>query len=148
LAEINRAHARRLFDLVVVEVDPQSIRLVPRQHKGNVLMCGYADFQIGLHQEIDGVRQVIPWMTLCGNAIKLMNDKIHFDPKSEKGKTPNTETGKFPYFPVWMPRTAEARAVFSEKISRLPEIRQLVERAVSEVSTPTAAATASADNPF
>ncbi len=148
MAEINRAHARRLFDLVVVEVDPKSIRLVPRQHKGNVLMCGYADFQIGLHQEIDGVLQVIPWTTLCGNAIKLMNDRIHFDPKSEKGKKEDPETGKFPYFPVWLPRTAEARAVFNEKISRLPEIQQLVERAISEVSTPTANAAASADNPF
>jgi len=149
LAEINRAHARRLFDLLVIEVDPKSVRLVPRQHKGNVLMCGYADFKVGLHQEIDGVRQVIPWTILCGNSIKLINDKIHFDPKSEKGKKPDEKTGKFPYFPVWMPQTAEARAVFSEKVSRLPIIQQMVERAISEVSTPAAAnAAASADNPF
>ncbi len=132
---------------MVVEVDPKSIRLVPRQHKGNVLMCGYADFMIGLCQEIDGVRQVIPWTTLCGNAIKLMGDRIHFDPKGEKGTKPDPETGRYPYFPVWFPRSAESRAVFNEKVSRLPEIRQLVEQAVEAVSQPAATA-ASADNPF
>ena len=147
MAEVNRAHARRLFDLLVVEVDPKSVRCVPRQHKGNVLFCGYVDFNIGLHQEIDGRQEVIPWTTLCGNSIKLMGDIIHFDPKSEKGKKPDEKTGKFPYFPAWFPRTAEARAVFNEKIKRLPEIQQLVERAITEASTPAASA-ASADNPF
>lgn len=147
MAEINRAHARCLFDLMHIEVDPKSVRLVARQHKGNVLFCGYVDFSIGLVQEIDGQRQVIPWTTLCGNAIKLMGDKIHFDPKGEKGKRQNPETGKYPYFPVWFPRTAESRAVFNEKITRLPEIRKLVEDAITQVSAPAAAA-ANGDNPF
>lgn len=147
MAEINRAHARRLFDLMHIEVDPKSVRLVPRQHKGDVLFCGYVDFSIGLIQEIDGRHEVIPWMILCGNAIKLMGDKIHFDPKGEKGKRQDSDTGKYPYFPVWFPRTAEARAVFNEKITRLPEIRKLVERAVSEVSHDVAI-TGDVDNPF
>jgi hypothetical protein len=147
LAEINRAQARRLFDLMVVEVDPKSIRLAPRQHKANILFCGYADFIIGLNQVIDGVQQVIPWTTLCGNAIKLMNDKIHFDPKGEKGKKEDPKTGKIPYYPVWFPRTAEARAVFNAKITRLPEIQKLVEDAVATVS-PAASTSTSSDNPF
>jgi len=147
LAEINKAHARRLFDLIHIEVDPKSVRFAPRQHKGNVLFCGYVDFLIGLTQEIDGLIQVIPWTTLCGNAIKLMGDKIHFDPKHEEGRQRDPDTGKHPYFPVWFPRTAESRAVFNEKISRLPEIRELVERAVSEVSHAGGAA-GSGDNPF
>ena len=141
MAEINRAHARRLFDLLVIEVDPKSVRLVPRQHKGNVLMCGYADFQIGLHQEIDGVRQVIPWTTLCGNSIKLMNDKIHFDPKSEAGKGERAGT----YFPHWFPMTAEARAVLTEKVKRDPQIITLCEEAVAGLATPVAVADG---NPF
>ena len=147
MAEINRTHARRLFDLVVVEVDTRSIRLKPKQHKGGVLFCGYVDFLIGLLQEIDGVRQVIPWTTLCGTSIKLMGDKIHFDPKAEPGRTPDPKTGKIPYYPVWFPRTAEARAVFTAKIARLPEIQRMVEKAVTQVSNSVAAA-GDGRNPF
>jgi hypothetical protein len=133
---------------MVIEVDPESIRLKPRQHKGNVLFCGYANFRIGLHQEIDGVRQVIPFVTLVGSAIKLMGERIHFDPKAEPGKKPDPKTGKIPYFPVWFPRSPESRAVFNAKLARLPEIQQLVQQAVAEVSRRTGRSARGDNNPF
>ncbi len=130
--ELDREKAALLFEKVGLEVT--NTRIHPRQHKGNVVFVGYADFQI----TIDGT----PLIQLCGNSIKLMNEQIHFDPKSEAGR--GQRAGQ--YFPHWFPMTAESRAVLAEKLKRDPQIIDMVQKAISQLSsTPIVAADG---NPF
>ena len=130
--EFDKDQAAHLFDRIGISVT--NTRVHPRQHKGNVIFCGYADLQLS----IDG----IPVIQLCGNSIKLMGDQIHFDPKSEAGK--GDRQGQ--YFPHWFPMTAEARAVLTETLKRDPAIIAMCEEAIAKlaISTPAVAA----NNPF
>lgn len=130
--ELDREKAALLFEKVGLEVT--NTRIHPRQHKGSVVFVGYADFQI----TINGT----PLIQLCGNSIKLMNEQIHFDPKSEAGKGQRSDQ----YFPHWFPMTAESRAVLTEKLKRDPQIIDMVQQAISQLSsTPI---TAADGNPF
>lgn len=130
--ELDREIAAALFERVDLNVI--CARFLPRQHKGNVVFVGYADFQV----TVDG----IPLIQLCGNSIKVMNEQIHFDPKSEAGRGQRADQ----YFPHWFPMTAEARAVLTEKVKRHPQIIDMVMQAISQLSsTPIAAADG---NPF
>jgi hypothetical protein len=129
--ELNKEQAAHLFDRL--EVNVTNTRIHPRQHKGNVVFCGYADFQIN----IDG----IPVIQLCGNSIKLMGDQVHFDPKSEAGR--GERQGQ--YFPHWFPMTAEARAALTELIKRDPQIDAMCREAIEKLNV---AAPAASGNPF
>jgi len=102
------------------------VRVAPRQHKGNVIFVGYADIQTWLFR--DGV--AIPFITLCGNSIKLIGDQIHFDPKSERGKGDRSND----YFPHWFPGAGEARAVLTHKLAEDPKIQEMVRLAVASLS--------------
>ncbi len=130
--EFDKNQAAHLFDRLGISV--ANVRIHPRQHKGNVVFCGYADFQIS----IDGISV----LQLCGNSIKIMGDQIHFDPKSEAGK--GERQGH--YFPHWFPMTAEARAALSELLKRDPKITAMCEEAISKLTA--AAPTVAAGNPF
>lgn len=132
MADFNREIASFIFEHIEVAVIKQ--RLSPRQHKGNVVFCGYADFQIS----IGGT----PFLHLCGNAIKLIGDQVHFDPKSEAGKGENAGS----FFPCWFPMTGESRAVLTEKLKRNPKIISMCEEALNQLNG-NASATA-AGNPF
>ena len=137
MAEINQAHARRLYNRLVVSVDPKSVRFKPRQHKGDVLFCGYVDLQIGLTEGIDGVMETIPLLVLCGSTVKVIGGKVRFEPKKEK--TSEKSTSEKPYHSVWYPSTPGARAVLDTKVSRLPVIRDMVEQAMRQVNMSPAA---------
>jgi hypothetical protein len=127
---IDQDQAAALWEQMGVTVD--KLRLAPRQHKGNVIFCGYADIQIWMfHQGV-----AIPFITLTGNSIKLMGDQIHFDPKSERGK--GTRSGDF--FPHWYPVTPAARAVLTRKLQEIPQVIAMVEQAVSQLSAAAGAA--------
>ncbi len=129
--EFDKDQAAHLFDRIGISVT--NARAHPRQHKGNVIFCGYADIQIRIDE--------VPMIQLCGNSIKLMGDQIHFDPKSEAGR--GDRAGQ--YFPHWFPMTAEARAVLTELLKRDPAIIAMCEEAVAKIN----AATPMADgNPF
>ncbi len=130
--EFDKNQAAHLFDRLGISV--ANVRMHPRQHKGNVVFCGYADFQIS----IDGISV----LQLCGNSIKIMGDQIHFDPKSEAGK--GERQGH--YFPHWFPMTAEARAALSELIKRDPKIISMCEEAITQLTA--AAPKLDAGNPF
>lgn len=118
--EFDKDQAALLFDRLGVTVT--GVRVLPRQHKGSVVFCGYADFQI----DIDG----IPVLQLCGNSVKLMSDEIHFDPKSEPGA--GSRAGH--HFPHWFPMTAEARAVLTEKLKRDPQIIAMCEETITQLT--------------
>ena len=127
---IDQDQAAALWEQVGITVE--KIRLAPRQHKGNVIFCGYADFQMWMfHQGV-----AIPFITLPGNSIKLIGDQIHFDPKSERGK--GERAGEF--FPHWYPNTPAGRAMLTRKLQDLPEIVQMVESAVAKLSAAAPAA--------
>ena len=102
--ELNRQVAAKLYDLLTLKVS--NVRVNPRQHRGEVIFVGYADFQI----ELNG----IPFIQLCGNSIKLIGDSVHFDPKSERGSGDRSNH----FFPHWFPMTAEVRAVLNEQLKR------------------------------
>jgi len=141
---INRAHARRLFDLLEVEID--NVNLYPREYRGGIRLCGFADFLISVRQQDLGS---IPLLQMNGNAIKLVGKDIRFDPKSEPGKKVDPVTHRTPYFPHWFPRTVEVRAVLDIKISRHPKIQGLVAEAIEALSRPpTHVRATSSDNPF
>ncbi len=129
--EFDKDQAAHLFDRIGISVT--NIRVHPRQHKANVIFCGYADLQFS----IDG----IPVIQLCGNSIKLMGDQIHFDPKSEQGK--GDRQGQ--YFPHWFPMSAEARASITELLKRDPAVITMCEEAVAQIN---AAAPDADGNPF
>ena len=118
--ELNRQIAAALFEMIEVKVT--STRVNPRQHKGNVVFVGYADFQI----EVQG----IPFLQMCGNSIKLMGENVHFDPKSERGKGDRTDH----FFPHWFPMTGEARAVINEKIKRDDTIISMCHEAMNALT--------------
>lgn len=125
---IDQAQAASLWEKVGVTAD--KLRLAPRQHKGNVVFCGYADIHIWI---FDGGK-AIPFLTLTGNSIKLIGDQLHFDPKSERGK--GTRSGEF--FPHWYPNTPAARAMLSRKLQELPELIEMAEQAISQLAAPAA----------
>lgn len=110
-------------------------RLAPKQHKGNVVFVGYADLTV----QVGG----IDFLSLPGTSIKLMGDQIHFDPKSEKARD-----GSNRWFPLWLPVSAEARAVLTELVKADPQIVEMVQNAVAVVTQPAAASAASDGNPF
>ncbi len=130
--ELDRERAAILFEKIGLEVT--NARILPRQHKSNVIFVGYADFQI----DVDG----IPLVQLCGNSIKLLNGQIHFDTKNEAGK--GQRAGQ--YLPHWFPITAEARAVLTEKLKRDPQIIDMVTQALSQLSSTSTAG--ASGNPF
>lgn len=105
-----------------VQLSTRNHRLYAKQHKGNVLFVGYADLTI----QIGGV----DFLSLPGTSIKLMGDQIHFDPKQEQARD-----GSDRYFPLWLPVSAEARAVLDQLIKADPGIIQMVEQAVDKVTT-------------
>ncbi len=131
MADFDKEIAAYLYDHIGIIVT--NAHSHPRQHKGNVVFCGYADFQVS----IDG----IPVLQMCGNSIKLMGDQIHFDPKSEAGK--GDRAGNF--FPHWFPMTREARIVLTEKLKRDPAIIAMCDEAISKLDIAPAVA---AGNPF
>jgi len=133
MAELDRETAAYLFEHIEIAVTKS--RIHPRQHKGDVVFCGYADFQVSF----DGV----PFLQLCGNPIKLMGNQIRFDPKSEKGTGDRAGS----HFPCWFPMTAEARAVITEKLKRSSEIVAMCDAAVHELRGETSEALPDA-NPF
>lgn len=116
---LNREIAAHLWQYV--QVGTRNHRLLPKQHKGNVLFVGYVDITI----QIGG----IDFLSLPGTSIKLMGDQIHFDPKQEQARD-----GSSRYFPVWLPVSAEARAVLTELIKLDPDIIAMVEQAVAKVT--------------
>jgi len=117
--EIDSTIAAQIWDRVGITVE--NIRLAPRQHRGNVVFCGYADFILWLWIST-GEGTAAPLVHLCGNSIKLIDGELHFDPKSERGK--NERSSKF--FPHWLPAGAEARAVLTRKLEQLPEIQEMI----------------------
>lgn len=131
--EFSKEIAAHLWQYVTVST--RNHRLFPKQHKGNVLFVGYADITL----IVGGVE----FLSLPGNSIKLMGDQIHFDPKQEKARD-----GSDRYFPLWLPVSAEARAVLTELLKADPNIIEMVEQAVAQVTVPAAAASASGGNPF
>jgi hypothetical protein len=131
---LNKEVAAHLWQYVTVGT--RNHRLLPKQHKGNVLFVGYADITL----QIGGV----DFLSLPGTSIKLMGDQVHFDPKQEKARD-----GSDRYFPVWLPVSAESRAVLSELIKADSDIIEMVEQAVAKVTVQ--APTGSSDsngNPF
>lgn len=131
MADFDKAIAAYLYDHLEITVTKS--HLAPRLHKGSVIFCGYADFQVSIDK--------IPFLQLCGNSIKLMGDQVHFDPKSEEGK--GDRAGSF--FPHWFPMTREARIVLTEKLKRDPAIIAMCDEAVSQLTPATSAV---ANNPF
>jgi hypothetical protein len=109
-------------------------RLAPKQHKGNVVFVGYVDLTL----QVGG----IDFLSLPGTSIKIMGDQIHFDPKSEQARD-----GSNRWFPLWMPVSAEARAVLSELVKADPQIVEMAHNAVAAVTQPGAAASSNG-NPF
>lgn len=118
-----------------VTVSTRNHRLFPKQHKGNVLFVGYADITL----IVGGVE----FLSLPGNSIKLMGDQVHFDPKQEKARD-----GSDRYFPLWLPVSAEARAVLTELIKADPQIIEMCHQAVAQVTQPATSETATSGNPF
>ncbi len=129
---IDQFQAAHLWDSIGVTVE--NIRMAPRQHKGNVIFCGYADILVWIFA--DG--NTIPLIHLCGNSIKIMGNDIHFDPKSERGKGDRKDH----FFAHWFPLTGASRAVLTQKIAGIPEIQEMCARAMHQLTegTPTAAA--------
>jgi hypothetical protein len=130
---LNKEIAAHLWQYV--QVSTRNHRLYAKQHKGNVLFVGYADLTL----QIGGV----DFLSLPGTSIKLMGDQIHFDPKQEKARD-----GSDRYFPLWLPVSAEARAVLTELIKADPGIVEMVEQAVAKVTQPGAPAVSTSPNPF
>ena len=121
---IDLDQAATLWNLFEITVD--EVRIRPRQHKGNVIFVGYADFQVWLFKG----RTSIPLITLCGNSIKLIGDQIHFDPKSEPGK--GGRSGD--YFPHWRPISPEGRAVITRKLVENAEIQEMVKLGLAKLA--------------
>ena len=119
--EFNQAHAAALWNLVGVTID--NVRVAPRQHKGNVTFIGYADIQVWLFTP----EGTIPFLTLCGNSIKLINEGLHFDPKSERGK--GNRSGDF--FPIWLPSGGASRALLTKKLAENAGIQEMVAQATA-----------------
>jgi len=143
--EIDANAAAILWERVGLTVD--NIRLAPRQHKGNVIFCGYADILVWIYPngaETGETGEAIPLIQLCGNSIKLMGDQIHFDPKSERGKGDRKDH----FFPHWFPMTGAARSVLTLKLSENLDIRNMITEAVNQLAGGTPAAVASGGNPF
>jgi hypothetical protein len=135
---IDQAQAAHLWELMGVTVE--NIRLAPRQHKGNVVFCGYADILIWIFAG----GSAVPLVHLCGNSIKLMGDQIHFDPKSERGKGERSAH----FFPHWFPMSGAARAAMTQKLSEDADIQKMITDAVNQLAGGTPAAVASGGNPF
>jgi hypothetical protein len=110
-----------------VQLSTRNHRLLPKQHKGNVLFVGYADLTL----QIGGV----DFLSLPGTSIKLMGDQVHFDPKQEQARD-----GSDRYFPVWLPVSAESRAVLTELIKADPQIVEMCHNAAAAVTQPGVAA--------
>lgn len=127
---IDQAHAASLWDLVGVTVD--KTRVAPRQHKGNVMFVGYADIHVWLFEN----QTPIPFITLCGNSIKLIGDQLHFDPKSERGKGERSND----FFPHWFPKDGAARAVITRKLSEDPKVQEMIRLAVASLAEAAGAA--------
>jgi hypothetical protein len=130
---LNKEIAAHLWQYI--QVSTRNHRLHAKQHKGNVLFVGYADITL----IIAGVE----FLSLPGTSIKLMGDQIHFDPKQEKARD-----GSNRYFPLWLPVSAEARAVLTEQIKADPGIVEMAEQAVAKVTHVAAPATTGSPNPF
>jgi hypothetical protein len=130
---LNKEIAAHLWQYV--QVSTRNHRLYAKQHKGNVLFVGYADLTL----QIGGV----DFLSLPGTSIKLMGDQIHFDPKQEKARD-----GSDRYFPLWLPVSAEARAVLTELIKADPGIVEMVEQAVAKVTHVAAPEATGSPNPF
>jgi hypothetical protein len=115
---LNRAWAHFLWQLVGVTVE--NCRAKPKQHAGDTRFCGFADIRVFLFNP-EG--DAIPFLHLKGNAIKLIGDNLHFDPKAEPGS--GDRKGEF--FPHWLPARVEARTVITMKLAALPEIQDMVQ---------------------
>jgi len=136
---IDQAQAANLWETMGLTVE--NIRLAPRQHKGNVIFCGYADILLWIFAG----GTAVPLVHLCGNSIKLMGDQIHFDPKSERGKGERSAH----WFPHWFPMSGAARAVMTQKLSENEDVQKMVTDAVNQIAGGTSAAVAaSTANPF
>jgi hypothetical protein len=114
-----------LWDRLGVTVD--NVRLAPRQHRGNVVFCGYADIILWIFAS-DGL--AIPLVHLCGNSIKLMGDQLHFDPKSERGKGTRSDH----FFAHWLPAGAESRHILTRKLSELPEMQEMIQNTRAQLA--------------
>ncbi len=121
---IDRAEAASLWDLIGVTVD--KVRIAPRQHKGNVMFLGYADIQVWLFNG----QAMIPFLTMCGNSIKLIGEQLHFDPKSERGKGSRSSD----FFPHWYPGSGAARVVITRKLSEDRQIQEMIQVAIGRLS--------------
>ncbi len=128
--EVDREQAASLWDLFGITVD--KIRVRPRQHKGNVMFVGYADIHIWLFEG----QKSIPFVTLCGNSIKLIGGQIHVDPKSEQGK--GDRSGD--YFPHWYPMDGAARAALTAKLAEDASIQEMVSLAIAKLAEAAGAA--------
>lgn len=136
---IDQAEAAHLWEFVGVTAE--NIRLAPRQHKGNVVFCGYADILIWIRL---GAENYVPLIHLCGNSIKLMGDQIHFDPKSERGKGERSAH----FFPHWFPMSGASRAMITQKLSENADIQKMITDAVNQLAGGTPATVVSGGNPF
>jgi hypothetical protein len=132
LSTFNKETAKHLWSYL--DLTSRNHRLLPKQHKGNVVFVGYADLTIKVGN--------IDFLSLPGTSIKLMGDQIHFDPKQEKARD-----GSNRWFPLWLPVSAEARSVLTELVKADPQIIEMVQQAVAAVTHP-AGAVASDGNPF
>lgn len=118
--EINTEVAGTIFECLHLEVS--NVVLAPKRHAGGSIFCGYVDFALSLR--VRGTN--LPVMALLGNAIKILNGRLHFDPKKEKG-----EDGD--WYPIWLPISPESRAVLTAKLERSPEIQAMLREAVAKV---------------
>lgn len=122
--EIDQTQAAYLWEHVGVSVE--NLRLAPRQHRGNVIFCGYTDILVWIFARGD----TLPLVRLCGNSIKVIGNNIHFDPKAERG----TGSRKDHFFHYWFPMTSASRAVFTQKLAALPEIQEMAARAMHQLT--------------
>jgi hypothetical protein len=124
--KVDEKHAACLWEMVGVSVT--NCLSLPKQHKGDVMFAGYFDLQIWLFADLvpGAEREALPLLQLCGNSLKTIKGKVHFDPKSEPAK--DSRPGNRSFFNHWFPSSAAAREVLTRKLLELPEIQELVRK--------------------
>ena len=125
--EINELHAAHFWEMVGVSVSGCNVR--PKQHKGDVKFVGYFNLQVWLFSP-DG--EAMPFLDLQGNSLKLIGENVHFDPKSEPAK--DNRPGGRKFFNHWFPMARAAREVLTRKLVELPEIQEMVQQAVTQLT--------------
>lgn len=131
--------AANLFDHVAVTMDRFHAHVVC---KPKVDLLGFADVSI----EIPAIPGFA--LKLRNIEVKVLNGKARIDTPSERSKEKNPQTGKFDYFPVFFPKSAEMRAVITTRIFDTQEVAAAVAAAEQARTQAPATASLSGSNPF